>query len=57
MADLRRKCADLIEIVEGAKPPNEPWRSTSHFGRRLKDMPEWCAFYASAREANDEDEP
>jgi len=49
VADLKRKCADLIEIVEGARSPHDSWRSTHFCGRRLKDTPEWAAFYVSAQ--------
>lgn len=47
-ADLRQKSADLIAIVEGIKSVR--W---AHNGRRLKDTPEWAAFYVSANKANE----
>lgn len=46
VADLKKKCADLIKIVEGVG--SSRWASPS--GRRLKDTHEWCAFYVSARQ-------
>lgn len=47
IADLRRKSAALIEIVEGITSVR--WSSE---GRRFKDTPEWAAFYVSANRAN-----
>lgn len=39
---LENAARDLNQIVEGVK--NERWASD---GRRLKDTPEWCAFYVA----------
>lgn len=46
-ADLRRKCAALVEIVEGVTSVR--WAHNAH---RLKDTPEWAAFYVAANRAN-----
>ena len=44
LAEMRAKSLDLIEIVEGVR--NQDWHCNGH---RLKDTPEWCAFYVSVR--------
>ena len=49
VADLRRKCADLIRIVEGSKHQNWVAFGANGPGMRLRDMPEWCAFYVSVQ--------
>lgn len=46
-ADLKQKAYELIEIVEGASSVR--W---AHNGLRLKDTPQWCAFYVSAQKIN-----
>ena len=45
---LEACAADLNEIVEGVR--NVRWASPSgslDYSRRLKDTPEWCAFYCA----------
>ena len=41
----------LIEIVEGIKATTEHGTWRDEHGRRLKDTPEWRAFYAQVRDA------
>jgi len=46
---LEACCVALNEIVEGVR--NERWASE---GRRLKDTPEWCAFYCAVKDAENQ---
>jgi hypothetical protein len=46
-SDLLACAIQLCEIVEGIRSPHDSWRSTHFCGRRLKDTPEWCAFYVA----------
>ena len=45
---LEGAASALNEIVEGIR--NERWASD---GRRLKDTPEWCAFYCAFKDQQD----
>lgn len=45
--ELKAAAEKLNVIVEGVR--NERWTAD---GRRLKDAPEWCAFYVALNAAN-----
>lgn len=56
MNELLEAAERLVDIVEGVRSPNHPWRSKSRLGERLKDTPEWCKFYVEfnkAKKANE----
>ena len=48
---LLRSCESLVEIVEGVRGERWEWKGKV----RLKDTPEWCAFYVFVRKAEDVD--